>query len=488
MLTSRTIRSSLLWMIFFSIAWHGLHQTASAGTKVIISEAIYTMGDGETPAFAEEMVLRKAKQLALEQAGTYVESYTKVRNLDLTVEEIQTLAGGIVEVEVLDQRRTMVGSGLQFFVKIKAIATTDRMEELANRVKGRDVVMEYKKLQEDYVRLSEELKTWKQTAGKSSALATRETAYAQILERQKALTAVWLSQDGIVHSLVSGQDMVTAADNEKETLDELVRTLMTQGHTIELGKGKVVRTESDYRLIVPVSLNLKEEAFRAVTNVARQRHGKVWSKLEVVAETPVRVGDGYQKSPVSIMAARVSEEAIETASFQETIDRLTILIELRDSSGQSNYCLPYEDLSGYGKEYKRLHREARRLGLHRSMWHGIPRIQSVSLFRAKLGEGREEIHIGRGVGDLLAIEQGYRNRKRGPDGKVPTGYKPPPITTENSYVALIRHEAKFRVAISLSADFARSLKQITAAIMDEDALSLPPNTTMVKCTILSEEE
>ena len=29
------------------------------------------MGEGETPSFAEAMVLQKAKQTALEQAGTY---------------------------------------------------------------------------------------------------------------------------------------------------------------------------------------------------------------------------------------------------------------------------------------------------------------------------------------------------------------------------------------------------------------------------------
>ena len=49
---------------------------AFAETKTIVSEATYTMGDGETPTFAEAMVLKKAKQTALEQAGTYLESYT----------------------------------------------------------------------------------------------------------------------------------------------------------------------------------------------------------------------------------------------------------------------------------------------------------------------------------------------------------------------------------------------------------------------------
>ena len=76
---------------------------AHAETKVLTAEANYTMGDGETPSFAEAMALQKAKQMALEQAGTYVESYTKVQNLDLTTEEIQTIAGGVLQVEVLDK-------------------------------------------------------------------------------------------------------------------------------------------------------------------------------------------------------------------------------------------------------------------------------------------------------------------------------------------------------------------------------------------------
>jgi hypothetical protein len=52
--------------------------SAHAETKILTAEANYTMGDGETPSFAEAMALQKAKQMALEQAGTYVESYTKI--------------------------------------------------------------------------------------------------------------------------------------------------------------------------------------------------------------------------------------------------------------------------------------------------------------------------------------------------------------------------------------------------------------------------
>ncbi|TKB54623.1 MAG: hypothetical protein E8D50_04230, partial [Nitrospira sp.] len=111
---------------------------AHAETKILTAEAAYTMGDGETPSFAEAMALQKAKQMALEQAGTYVESYTKIQNLDLTVEEIQTVAGGVLQVDVLEKKRSLVGDGLQLYVKIRAAVTTDKMQELAQRIRGKN--------------------------------------------------------------------------------------------------------------------------------------------------------------------------------------------------------------------------------------------------------------------------------------------------------------------------------------------------------------
>jgi len=138
-----------------------------AETKTIIAEASYTMGDGETPNNAEAMVLQRAKQTALEQAGTYVESYSKVHNFDLTIEEIQTLAGGVLEVQVLEKSRTLVGDGLRFSIKIKATVITDKMQELAQRIKGRNIAEEYKKLREEFARLTAEFIIRKQSVQKT---------------------------------------------------------------------------------------------------------------------------------------------------------------------------------------------------------------------------------------------------------------------------------------------------------------------------------
>ena len=157
-----TLRNSLLLLALACLCILATPLPVLAETKVLTAEATYTMSDGETPSFSEAMALQKAKQIALEQAGTYVESYTKVQNYNLTSEEIQTIAGGVLQVEVLDKSRTLIGEGLRFYMKIKAIVTTDKMEELAQRIKGKNVGEEYKKLQEDYARLNKEIEGWKQ--------------------------------------------------------------------------------------------------------------------------------------------------------------------------------------------------------------------------------------------------------------------------------------------------------------------------------------
>lgn len=172
-----------------------------AETKVITADALYTMGDGESPSSAEAQVLQKAKQAALEQAGTYVEAYSKIQNYDLTKDEIQVLTGGVLAVEVLEKTRTMVGDGLRFYTKIKATVTTDKMEEMAQRIKGRNVAQEYKNLQGEYTRLSRELETWKKVAAEAKADAKRQTALDRIKESEQNFARIQQNEAALLRRL-----------------------------------------------------------------------------------------------------------------------------------------------------------------------------------------------------------------------------------------------------------------------------------------------
>src|SRR3989337_4288140 len=144
----RLKQSLFLATMIISLLFLPLH--VSAQPKEIISEGTYNMGDGETPSVAESRALLQAKRTALEQAGTYVESYTKVKNLQLTKDEIQVLAAGLMEVTILDKKRTVVGDGIHFWVQIKAKVNPDKIEEMAKRVKEKSVIEDYKKIQQAY--------------------------------------------------------------------------------------------------------------------------------------------------------------------------------------------------------------------------------------------------------------------------------------------------------------------------------------------------
>ena len=248
-----------------------------AETTVITTEASYTMGDGESPSFAEAQVLQKAKQVALEQAGTYVESYTKTQNYDLTTDEIQTLAGGVLKVEVLEKSRTLVGEGLRFYTKIKATVTTDKMKELAQRIRGKNVAEEYTKLQAEYARLSRELETWKQGAAKAATGAERQTALDRIRDNEKTFAQVQENEAMLFRRLLSGQALIAQAQDTKAAIGRLIVDIIADGHEIVVGKVSVnlpMNEAENATVNLPITVRPSPSLEKILANAARSFGGK----------------------------------------------------------------------------------------------------------------------------------------------------------------------------------------------------------------------
>ena len=260
-----------------------------AETKVLTTEATYTMGDGESPSFAEAMVLQKAKQVALEQAGTYVESYTKIKNYDLSHEEIQTIAGGVLQVEVLENTRTLVGGGLRFYIKIKATVTTDRVTELAQRIKGKNVAEEYKKLQEQYAQLMRDVENLEQQVTKASSGSERAAVIDQIREREKTFTAIQEQETQFFERAFSGETLVAKAltqlaerqkdDQRKKALvTKLLTKIQEEGHIITLGEPKT-RMDPQYPDEIGfwflMTVEISPSAISALRQAARELGGNI---------------------------------------------------------------------------------------------------------------------------------------------------------------------------------------------------------------------
>jgi hypothetical protein len=107
-----------------------------AETKEIIAEGTYVMGDSDTPANAENGALINAKRVAIEQAGTSIESYSQIKNMQLTKDDIETISSGALKTTILDKKKLATLDGTMFlWVKIKCIVDTDSLEILQNKIK-----------------------------------------------------------------------------------------------------------------------------------------------------------------------------------------------------------------------------------------------------------------------------------------------------------------------------------------------------------------
>jgi tetratricopeptide (TPR) repeat protein len=95
-----------------SLALAGLLATppAAAEIKTITATGEYRMGDNDTRTDAKRLALLDAKRLALEQAGTYLESVTEVKNLKVSRDELNAYTAGIVEVTELDTKDVLDGA------------------------------------------------------------------------------------------------------------------------------------------------------------------------------------------------------------------------------------------------------------------------------------------------------------------------------------------------------------------------------------------
>ena len=226
-----------------------------AETKEIISEGTYNMGDGETPSVAESRALLQAKRTALEQAGTYVESWTKVENLQLTKDEIQVLASGIMEVEILDKKRTVVGDGFHFWVQIKARVNPDKIEEMAKRVKEKSVVEDYKKIQEAYDKSQREIEELKKQLAGAKGEKEKKQVEAKITDDERLFEASQWFEKGYQYWLNKEHDSAIEAYTSAIALDPNDALAYNNRGGAYKDKGQYDRAIEDFNKAIAIDPN-----------------------------------------------------------------------------------------------------------------------------------------------------------------------------------------------------------------------------------------
>ncbi|MCD6318354.1 tetratricopeptide repeat protein [Candidatus Aerophobetes bacterium] len=85
----------------------------------ITKTAKYCCGDNESKLDGEKMALEKAKRLCLERAGVYLESTTVIEKGICTKDEIRTLSAGILKVEVVDKKVSLIEENICVQVTVR---------------------------------------------------------------------------------------------------------------------------------------------------------------------------------------------------------------------------------------------------------------------------------------------------------------------------------------------------------------------------------
>lgn len=110
------------------VCWLVAAAVAGAAPQMIRATGVYVMGDNDSPKIAKDAARQEAMRSAVEQAGVYVESYSRTRNMELTEDDVRVISGAVLKVT--DERATpeLVGNVMKYTVDIKAEVDTENID------------------------------------------------------------------------------------------------------------------------------------------------------------------------------------------------------------------------------------------------------------------------------------------------------------------------------------------------------------------------
>lgn len=126
---------SLIILLFITFAILALPSRSMAKTEVIYASHKSVMGDNDSKNDVRRMCFLEAKRKVLEKAGTYIESQTKVKNYQLTKDEISTYSAALLKVEVIKEEWKLSGENMAIVMTVKAAVDTNYVEKQLSKIK-----------------------------------------------------------------------------------------------------------------------------------------------------------------------------------------------------------------------------------------------------------------------------------------------------------------------------------------------------------------
>jgi tetratricopeptide (TPR) repeat protein len=317
----------LLTLCFFLQTATALH----GETKEIVSEGTYIMGDGETPIVAESRAVEQAKRSAVEQAGTYVKSYSQVKNFQIEKDEIEVLASGLLEISILDKKRTLEADAIKFWVKIRAIVTTDKINVTMERIRENGLAKEFAEIKAAYDKSQTELAKLKEQLAATKADREHRDIVARITVQEKEFQSRLLYADATSDFAAGRLDealeklMRTVADNPAFTEAYLLRGF------VYLKQGKHDKAIPDLDRVISLKPDTaRAYAGRGICYSIKNRHKAAINDLTKA----LHLNPGFPPDLESVIHGHLGRSLFEEGQFQQAKDHLLIACK----TGDKPYC------------------------------------------------------------------------------------------------------------------------------------------------------
>ena len=146
-------------------------QTTSAEQKFIEASGSYVVDLKVDETFAQGTARARedAKRAAVEQAGLYLQSHSKMVNMHLVEDEVKTVAAHLIKIQEPNEisSKPLDGGLLEITVKIKALVELSDEEILKTIMSDKDSLANaterYKNLQQEYEALKKQMEELKQS-------------------------------------------------------------------------------------------------------------------------------------------------------------------------------------------------------------------------------------------------------------------------------------------------------------------------------------
>lgn len=235
-----------------------------ASEKLIEATGTYIMDSrlDETPASATARAREEAKRAAVEEAGIYLQAHSKMINMHLVEDEVETIAASLLkiqdesrEVEVLEKNL------LQFTVTIKALVNDLSDEDLKALAQNKgslgDATRKYKELQEKYDALRNQMETLKRDYDKAND-AQKAEIKREVARNSENFSAVEAMGRGNDFAFAKNYGQALAAYDEAIKLNPQLAEAYNNRGTVKYELGQYSSAIEDYTTAIKLKSNFAD--------------------------------------------------------------------------------------------------------------------------------------------------------------------------------------------------------------------------------------